>query len=282
MRAGNDAQLVFDPKGRLFAIATGSDATTEHEWGAQELLEALTGQAQPTAEDVAAMIRDGRLKECPRLADRRKITQDLERIQYEEGQENGEPVAAVGYSVYHDDLKLLTHRELGLHSLRRRDAYGAWDARGFGFKVRGAKHVQALREFAAKLKQGKAMFAASLLPDAKVSGVIIAIEEMMRPEHRAALSKAQAKFELDVQLHLASRTEELRRLARALPLSKGLNHIWPVWKDNEPGGEVRYALNPGYGVQAQYYGPYTFEELEAWLKSGATTKLVPQAEVQPA
>lgn len=275
MRKGNQPALLLDSKGEIFAIATGADATSEHEWGSDCLMTELTGQVPFKRADIAQALRERKLKAVPDVFDNRRIVLDLDRLVFQTGQEKGEPVAALGYTARGYDLDLLNHRELTFNSFSEpKDLAGAWDDSSFGFKVKGDKLVARLERFYQALREGKGLFAGMFLtdqPKQRMSGVIICNTDFLRPEHRAAMKKAQTTFESDVQMHLQARTAELMKKASQVFTtgSRSFGHVWPTWKGNVVGSEVVYGYNPGYGVSDRLYGFYSFEELMAWLDKKA-------------
>ena len=150
MRKGNDPKMLVDAKGRLFAIATGADATSEHEWGSKPLMLELTGHAQQTREEVAAVMKQPKgsakslvndARRMPDLMTMRRIVRDLDAIAYEEAVRDGQPVAALTYSARGREEKPFDNAELRFSEYGKHDhdIAGAWDEASFGFKVRGAK-----------------------------------------------------------------------------------------------------------------------------------------------
>ena len=284
MRKGNDPKMLVDGKGRLFAIATGADATSEHECGSKPLMLGLTGHAQQTREEVAAAMKQpkGFVKSLlntslpmPDLMAMRRIVRDLDSIAYEEAVRDGQQVAVLTYSARGRDDKPFDNAELRFseYGQHDHDIAGAWDESSFGFKVRGAKKVAQLRAFANAIKTGKGMFAGTFLKEGdneRLSGVILAVEALLRPEHRQAMKQAQTEFEGDVRLHVAASTHELRALAQKhLGGGRYITYIWPIWRDRVVDSEVAYQVNPGSGIDSSVCGPYSFDELSAWLIAGA-------------
>ncbi len=278
MRKGYEPAVLMDPKGDIFAIATGADATSEHEWGSDNLMTELTGQVPFKRADIARALRERKLKQVPDILDTRVIKLDLESIVFQKGEENGEPVAALGYTARFHPMDLLKHPELRFSAFSEpKHLAGAWDDSSFGFKVKGEKLVQRLERFYQAMMRGACMFAGLFLtdqPKQRLKGVIICNTELLRPEHRAAMKKAQASFEADVQLHLKARTDELQKKAAQVfkSNSRSFGHVWPAWK-GEPGGDIVYGYNPGYGINQDLYGRYSFEELWHWLDTGATARI---------
>ena len=271
MRQGWDGDMVLSTKGDLMAIATGSDSCTEHECGSEELLRALTGHEAQSATDVAARLKSKALAAIPSIVDRRRIRANLEKLVYEEGEEDGAPVAAFGFAGVDRTLHqgLLRSHELQLVRGKVDAFVGAWDSESFGFKVAGSKNVGRLREFARQVRDGNGVFAGTFMKGTKgmqVRGVCIAVEPLLRTEHRQAMAKAQAEFEATVQLEVLSRAEELREISwKTKAAGRNVVSIWAIWKDRIVGSEVLYCVNPGYRCKGPG-GPKTFEELRDWLR----------------
>jgi hypothetical protein len=273
MERGWDGDMVLANNGGLIAIATGSVPCTEHECGSEELLQALTGFAGQSAKDVAALLKVGSIKSIPSLMERRRIRANLDGIRYEEGEEEGRPVAAIGFAglgeTFHGGL--LRQHELQFMRGERDGFVGAWDSGSFGFKVAGGARVRQLREFAKRVHDGKGVFAGTFMMGSNGTqprGVCIAIEDLLRTEHQEAITKAEAKFEAAVQLELRSRAQELRELGwkHQVPGRSAIG-IWAIWKDGVVGSDVAYCVNAGYRSKGPG-GPLSFEELRDWL-SGA-------------
>lgn len=281
MRKGFNPTMVLDPKGRLVCIATGADATSEHEGGSDELQEALTGVPAARARNVGELRRRNPAHAIPDLMHAKRLRQRLDDIVYAEREVKSEPQAGFVFTAGNHSLQPFgdewVDRELSFAVFSEpKDIAGAWDSRSMGFKARGATKVAQLREFVQAIKEGQGIFAGTFWPETGLlRGVILAREDLLDPEHRAAMVQAQVRFEQDVELHARSRVDELSCLMHRLPAHRPAGRIWPVWKGGVAGGELAYALNPGFGVKAQYYGPYAFEQLRDWLAGGASAALVP-------
>ncbi len=288
MRQGNQPNILTDKRNRVFAIATGSDACTEHETGSDELIYGLTGHAPLKADVVARTLSNPSLKTkilsalnlsktgVPDLFDNLAIKANLDSIVYEESTEAGEPVAVLLYGARHpvSSSSGRVQQELRFNARSEQpDIAGAWDSGSFGFRVKGAKRVAQLREFAQAMRDGQCMFAGRFLanPGKNIGGVIIARADLLRPEHRAAMAKAQADFETKVLLQAKSRVDELNELHRKHAGARTIFAIWAKWKDQVVGGEVEYCLNTGDDYADM--GPYTFEKMANWLRNGASTPL---------
>lgn len=302
MRKGYNPELVLDKKGNIFAIATGSDACAEHECGSaamqrwlcsgfagkdsnmeQKLIEQLR-QADKEPGRMAKLLRlSPKPVAFPALLSQKVIDSNLQHIHFVEGEDKHlKQPAAVLWASDRQSTPDLNYRELSIWKAENEIA-GAWDEDGFAFKVVGDKLIKKLKAFADKLKAGQGCFAGLFLADSgnrRLSGVIVALHTELRPEHKAALAKAQADYESNMLLKSRSRVDELHAVAHPRqgarePHLKTPGYMWPVWKDGVVGGEVLYALNPSYAVKAQYWGPYSFEQLREWIVAKDKFELVP-------
>ncbi len=299
MRRGYDPKILMDKKGRIFGFATGSDACAEHEGGSKDMQETLClAGGQEDAKFLARLrskltgektILERFLPEkelvYPQLVERKLINRNLDKLQFIKGLVKGVQVAVFGLSKYDREISL-EHRELNFFRENVHVA-GAWDSGSFAISVRGEKLVKKLEEFAAAIKAGDGIFAGTFLEDhegERLSGVILVRQSMLRPEHRAAIGKAQVDFEEKLRLAARSRLPELEALRNEMQRrTKGTHwpgYLWAVWKDGVVDGEVLYALNPSYGIDAPYWGPYDFDQLAKWITTDGTKpslKPVPRA-----
>jgi hypothetical protein len=132
--------------------------------------------------------------------------------------------------------------------------------------------VAKLQAFYDKLQAGEGIFAGTFLKNGEfsnTSGVLIALESALRPEHRAGIKAAQLDYEQNMRLKARSRVDELNSVCRTSEngvRAKHPGYIWAVWKD-AVDGEVAYAVNPDNDVQRYipYLGPYSFDDLKAWM-----------------
>lgn len=275
MRKGYDAELVFGKKGQIIAIATGSDACSEHEWGTAKLQQALCSKdSKRLGEEVVKALKTGAQAPYPDLFECKKLDKNLDQLVFVEGQEEGEPVAVFGFSPYHN-VKV-DHYELRLWC--EHTVTGAWDEQSFAIKVKGAKLVKKLRTFAEKAKAGDAVFSGTFWPK-KMAGVNLALCSELRHEHLAPVKKAQSEWEANLRLAARSRVDEFYASMREQKRDawKYFTHIWPVWRNQEVDGDVVYAVNEGFEARdlIGYYGPYTFEALMAWIQADKKYKLEP-------
>lgn len=225
----------------------------------------------------------------PDLLAQKVIDSHLEHIHFVEGEDKRlkKPVGLLWFTdqqftpdVNYDELSM---------SKADDEIAGAWDEHGFAFKVVGETLIAKLKAFADKLKAGQGCFAGLFLADIEphLGGVIVALHTELRPEHKAAIAKAQEAYENSMLLKSRSRVDELHALAYPRqdvrePHLKVPGHMWPVWKDGVVGNEVLYALNPYSGVKARYWGPYSFEQLREWIVAKDKFELVPVARTKAA
>lgn len=274
MRKGYRPSLMLDDKGEIFAVATGSDATSEHEWGSRSLMLELTGQEPRKADATAAELKRTGSRTVPSVLDGRTICRDLEHIVFELGEDGGEPAAALGYTARAGELSLLAHRELQLNAFSEpKHLAGAWDESSFAFKVRGADLVEKLKRFHQSVLAGNGMFAGLFLTGERhlpLGGVIVCDSTRLTDLHRHEMDLAQKKFEESVFLAMESREEELKALARTAFAGTRLDLGFLKANHRDAAtGEIRYWLNPAYGMDQGNFGSHGFEALARWIQSGA-------------
>lgn len=263
-------------RGRLFCFGTGSDAAAEHEMGSAPLMAALCGSPANEREHLAAQLKRGTLQLMPQLRELRRIKHRLDKIVFVEQGEGDAKEAALGF---HASSPIEPFSGYLANELRMspsdQGAVGAWDSGGFVIKVSGEQRASLLRGFAEQMRNGSCFFAGSLLDGMPglPPGVIIADRDLLTRDDSKLMERAQEKFEGGLRLLVGSRLAELEALVRAHVPNGGVGHLWPVWKGGQPDTEVLYALNPGYGIKAGYYGPYAFDALKQWIMGGASAKL---------
>lgn len=278
MIQGDETTLIRTPNGQLMAFATGSDPCTEHEQGTAALQAALcSGFSQGDAEeDLLEALRnsDPVTFDYPQLLPRKRINKNLDKIQLHVGTTStGENVAVMGYSPSPAEISLTAH-PLSFFTLRTGvNAVSAWDEESFAIKVRGKKQVELLKQFHTALLNGEGVFAGTFLKKANgggLSGVMIALEPLLLPEHLAAIKKAQQTYQDNLLLKARSRVKELHHAASTYYHPKEKHrctpgYIWPVWKDGKVGAEVLYRVNPDHGVKMPYGTTLTFDEMMTWI-----------------
>jgi hypothetical protein len=269
MRKGFYPQLVFTNSGNLVGIATGSDATTEHEIGIQPLLCAMTSSSVDE-EAVVTQLKGvfSALVKYPNLAESRRITRLPESFQYVETEgKDGQPEAWLG--VCNGNITNWGRTELEFphpHSFSERDmdVAAAYSDRDFGIRVRGKKYVKALRGFHEAMKAGDVMFGGLFFerPKMHLSGLVLVNRKFLGDEDKASLAKAQR--DLESKLRLKAR-DDTRELAQQMYKMTGRDpgYLWVRWADAEEKS-ISYYLNPGYGIKADYGGPYTRQQLLDW------------------
>lgn len=264
MRKGMNASLVFDDARNLVAIATGSDACTEHECGSKPLMSRLCSAPADDVKIVAA-IKAGKTVAYPNLLASKLINQFPSELQWVDSLEPT-PDAAFGFA----DRPLLSSPEDLRYSswaspTHDNDVAGAWDERSFAIRVRGERYVTALRGFYQDLRLGQVMFAGLFFErrGRHLTGVILANTRYLTANDHAELAKAQARYESMMRLKARDDSAQLMHEMRQVSGTGGhFGHLSAVWKDSTES-EVLYNLNPGWQVKA-HYGRYTRTELQAW------------------
>ncbi len=260
----------YDPvvelyNGQIAVIASGCDACTEHECGIKPLLEHFTDGAY--AKDVAIAKKLGEIRSSPDIVESRRIKKNLDSIKLIEGKR-----ITIGYGSEH----CLTENNPELSPLRytfnkdkNLSLTAAWDEYSFAFSAVDPKLKESLKRFYNKIQQGKIGFVGLFVENKQsLSGIILGDLDLISKQN---VKKAQAEFDRTVLLHELSRVDELNDLLHKT--SSGWSYIWPIWHKDT----VVYAINPLYNTKANYYGPYTFDEMTNWLKTGCNYHLKPKA-----
>jgi hypothetical protein len=273
MRRGYESKLVFSKSGNLVAFATGSDHCAEHECGAKPLMSALTNNGI-SEEWALAELRKSKTPVYPDILESKRISTFPQQLQFlvTEGEV---PEAWLGYARH-----ALTDysNELRFYDMKDQDpdVAGAWDDRSFAIRVRGKKYVKALKAFHQSLLAGKVVFAGTFFrrDGDPLGGVVLADLTKVSDDDRKAVKVAQEKMESGLRLKARSEADDLTRtLAEAF--GRYVGFVWPVWKD-EVDGDIAYAMNPGYNINADYYGPYTKEQLLHWAQAKCSYHLSPE------
>lgn len=298
MRKGFDAALLFTNSGNLYAIATGSDACAEHECGSKPMQQALCS-GKVNEEKLQAQLREAKAYNggfiakllgfktvsYPNLFESKRISKNLDKIQFVEITETNEALLVFGAaasSPYVQSELTYGFKEQG----KNNKVAGAWDEQSFGIKVQGDKYVKALRKFHQNLMQGKGVFAGTFMPRSVkvddelvfVGGVVIAVEPFLPDAVKSSIKEAQGTFEGNMRLKAFSRDREITVKLKALSGKNDFNYIWPVWKNGKVDTEIMYAMNPGYAVKADYYGPYTEGQILTWATAKCTYQLTVDSE----
>ena len=104
---------------------------------------------------------------------------------------------------------------------------------------------------------------------------MLADTRFLSDDDRKEIANAQTAFESKLRLKARDDSQEFSRQLAALLKGKGrLGYLWAVWADPTEAA-VLYALNPEGVGKAQYYGPYTKEQLLDWARSGMAYELRP-------
>lgn len=265
--------FILDKRGEILVLATGSDACAEHEGGIKPILQHLCAYDDAKVEkELLSAIQRGESVTYPPLHHRKAINLNERDIRYFD-QTTGDPdshVAVLLFGAKATGTALLQHPELAFSSFTDKDVVltGAWDARSFGFCVRTAKMVKKLRRFYERLQNGECVFASTFMPintRQPLSGLMIAVATTLPGAYREHIERAQQSWEASVRLKARSKCGELNKLSyNEDSYRNSPGYIWPVWSKG-PDSEVLYAVNPSSGVDIDYYGPYTFEQLRDWI-----------------
>lgn len=280
MRQGNRATLLWDNKGHLVAISTGSDACAEHECGSMPILQALTNVIEQDEQLVKALQR-GQPVVYPSLLEQRRITHP-EKLQFIETPVSDKGTCEAFFGLarhplteYQNDLCFPSRAFRRDENI---DVVGAWDEESFALRVRSQKLVEALRSFYEGVCKGHGIFAGLFLKgEPFLGGVIIADERYLTESHLESLGRAQAEYESKLRLKARDDSGEvLQQMRKVHPKGNDFashpGYLWAVWADKQES-EVLYALNPGYRIPAGYYGPYTRQQLLDWAASGYAYEL---------
>lgn len=290
MRKGDHAKLLFAQNGEMLGFATGSDACTEHECGSKRLLAALCAQdsyeslvietlrrGAPVLSRCATPMDDPEAALYPDLLTSKRIVKTPKDLRFKE--RNGETPEAILSCCY--DKSPFDHPELQysryVADYDDPNVVGAWCESEFALRVRGADYVAALRHFHQAMLEGRTLFAGTFLQhsggeNGRMSGVIIANEDHLNDDHRAAIKVAQLGYERGLRLKARDDSSALLREMGSLAGGRNPGYLWAQWQDDQESAVV-YGLNPGFGVKADYLGPYRREQLLAWAKSGYAYQL---------
>lgn len=302
MQAGFKPKLVLSPKGHLMALGTGSDACTEHESGIKPLIQLLCGQGDQEASVLHALrsnqpvrsqlgsshsaLQDGLLA-YPDLVEQRRIVQNLDRIRFEE-LKGTTPEAQLIVGLDSDDIPEHELRYPHPEFLAGRDenVAAAWCESAFAIRLRGPRYVKALRGLYHSMLAGQVAFAGKIFRQSAMhlTGVTLVSLQHLTEDLMSAIADAQRKYESELRLKARDDTPQLyQELMGALETSMAgknsaasqsihLGYLWPEWADSNESAVV-YGFNPGYGVRADYLGPYTREQLLDWARTGMAYQL---------
>lgn len=273
MRQGYESKLVFSKSGNLVAIATGSDYCAEHEGGSKILQSSLTVHTDVSEQTIAALRKKQQVVYPDILASKRivKYPGELQFVKTD----GDMPEAVLGFARH--ELKHYASELRFREGLKSEDpnVAGAWDDRSFAIRVRGKKYVKALEAFHKAMLESKVAFAGTFFKreGQELGGVVLADLSKISDDDKKAVKAAQAKMESDLRLKAASEETALYEEARKhLGNNQYIGFLWPVWSDAQET-EIHYCLNPGYGVKADYPGPYTKQQLLDWVRAKCSYQL---------
>lgn len=278
MRTGYNPKIIFNPKGKIIAIATGSDACAEHECGIKPLRSLLVKSY--SIDDVINSlktffdkkknpfdcIKESR-KIIPSIFDGNTIT-NTDSVHFYKDENSEEAFLCFGFEGKPDKHPNLNYTSLG----KSKDIASAWSSHAMAIKVKTKKLVVALEQFHHDLLEGHCAFSGSLDFNQEgrqvhLSGIVIGNKRLYKKETTKSIGRAQERYDYNVILKALSKEDDIRSKMHELSggeMAPGF--LWPEWSSNEKTG-IKYGLNPGYNVKADYFGPYTEEQLFDWAKS---------------
>ena len=280
MQQGNYANLILTASGQLIAFATGADACAEHEGGSRRLMSTLCNQYANEG-IIVSSLKKGDIVTCPDLLESKRIVKTPPQLRFIE--KSGETPEAILYLADYEVDFNYRHLHFSDFESKYRDpnVAGAWDDKNFAIKVRGDAYVNALREFNEAIKEGKVVFAGSFFKRdtengiGQLSGVIMANSSYFTEEDKAAIARAQVEYESDLRLKARDDCKSVQDKMRELSGQQNSpGYIWIRWKD-QAETDVVYCLNPGYRVNADYWGPYTRQQLLDWAGKKYSYRLSP-------
>ena len=276
MRQGMYPRLVFTKSGNLVAIATGSDACAEHECGSKDLMSAMTNQFADE-ETLVKALKKGRAVTYPSVLEcKRVVRMPADQFQFVvvEGETPEAWLGLARHPLQGYENELQFHR--GFSKDVDTNVAGAWDSQSFALRVRGAKYVKALKAFHDAMQRGEVVFAGTFLKrtEERLGGVILANRKFLSDEDLAGVATAQQDYESKLRLKARDDSRELQGQLQQLLDGKGIGYLWAAWSGPDESSVV-YCLNPGYGIKAQYYGPYTRAQLLDWVRAKMAYELRP-------
>ena len=280
MIRGTYARVLLADDGRLISLATGSDATTEHEGGYEPLLRKLCHQHRNEAQ-VLQDLREGKAVTYPSLLEQKRIVKFPPDLKIQGAQAGGvaEAILSAGCQdplVYASELTLYKHANIG-----DPDVAGAWCESAFALRVRGRRYVAALEGFYRQILAGRVFFGGRFFSREHFnpSGVVLVDGGFLNEDDRSILKEEQARYESSLRLRVRDDSRELMREMAALRGDRNGSFpgfIWAQWRDSNES-EVVYGLNPDLQTKADRFGRYTRQELLEWARAKGGFHLRPQA-----
>ncbi len=290
MRRGFYPSVYFSGD-KLIAFGTGSDACAEHECGARPLIESLCSDKETEKERKALdRLRKGKKAKYPSVIEMKRVVKTPETLRFVVLEPPGEePEAILGVIPAHYEHYLRSELDFSRFSSNKDpNVAGAWDERSFAIRVRGERYVNGLEGFYKAMRQKKVLFGGKFFSrdTFSPSGVILTDSDGLDAEDRKRIVKAQSDYESALRLRVRDDSGELSRQIHQVLREAGVltgskkfldvGYIWVRWKDPSEQ-EIVYCLNPGYEINAKYWGPYTREELLAWARAKLSYRLTPKA-----
>lgn len=287
MRKGYTPRVVWGSDNKIVALATGSDACTEHELGIQKLMQRLGASSADAAADARLIqaLRSGQPVQYPDFMQRLCIAQpEALRLDLlnDEAVLWSDPAA---HTARNGVQRMLDSSEFRYVGIRRVDdeldsnIAAMWDEESMAIRVRTPRYVQALQELYQAALDGELMFGGSFfeVDDLPLRGIILVHRGRLQASHLQAQQRAQAKFEQKLRLQALSRLPQLEQQLRALLGASAywryFSHVWAEWADSRDESQgVAYRVNPGTDgrLAGLLYGKgYSFEELVEFAQSRA-------------
>lgn len=292
MRRGIHPSMVYNDSGLFIGIATGSDSVSEHEQGAEPLLQSLTKFESTKATAIKSLRREflmlnsknplmklaGNLKvrffpyTIPSVVESKRVTKLPKTLQFIKI-EGDVPEAYLGVA-----RNPLTNyeRELRFPSTSTgadANCAGAWNEKSFAFRVRGADYVNKLTQLYEAFRNNGTVFSGSFTAQS-AGGVVLCISELFDQKIIDQLAIGQAKFVADMRLKALDESSHIEQALRKFFDGTFPGFIRPTWID-EAKSTFAYLYNPNRGFDAEYQGPYSKEELLTWGACKGTYRLKP-------
>lgn len=285
--------------GMIAGVALGADCVAEHEWGIDDLRAKFCAGAFSTRDLEEQLDTTGEIPTFD-AKERDHINRNLDRIVLveEDGFVTITTLSERVNPIHHRVGKEYVHSASFHHQEEVRKAKGSivseWSGRNFRFcnALHGdEKMMKKLRRFYEQLQAGNCAFFS--VRCGLWSGREGRIASGLTIVDRTRLSYAQDNYwrvlageiKDSLALRKKSRLDVILQRFRGGELRKDghieAGYFWPMWEDKKTKDTVVYGVNPAYNTRADYYGPYTEEQLVRWFDHGMSYRLTqesPEAE----
>jgi hypothetical protein len=293
MRKGYDPIIAIAKDGMIAGVALGSDAVSEHEWGIDDLKRAFCSKWESLDSMKEAVERTGEVPDFD-LEEMYRINKNLDHIfgLVEEGfftisTVNNEWISPIRHRLPKVApgaiLPEFSRRE---YEKSHKSIATEWDKRNFRFcnAVYGdEKLIKKLKAFHQQLVNGKCAFfsvhgGVFNAREGKVASGLVIVDTTRLTYAQANHWRVMNAERRDLlELHKRSRLDVILARFRDGDLSKNghvdAGYFWPMWSDKKTKQEVVYGFNPGYRVNADYFGPYTEGQLVRWFDHNMSYRL---------